>query len=93
MEALKRFRSKGQQTVRVKRVTVEEGGQAIVGNVQHGLRTLAARRTNGSYAQKVYFAKLRERPIAAVRTPQNPTGRFPKAAVRAHRSILNRLDG
>lgn len=36
METLKRYRSKGQQTVRVERVTVEEGGQAIVGNVQHG---------------------------------------------------------
>ncbi|MEI4264239.1 hypothetical protein [Roseovarius sp. D0-M9] len=36
MDTLKRYRSKGQQTVRVERVTVEEGGQAIVGNVQHG---------------------------------------------------------
>ncbi|MCR9088671.1 MAG: hypothetical protein NXH97_18220 [Rhodobacteraceae bacterium] len=36
METLKRYRSKGQQLVRVERVTVEEGGQAIVGNVQHG---------------------------------------------------------
>ena len=28
--------SKGQQTVRVERVTVESGGQAIVGNVSKG---------------------------------------------------------
>lgn len=35
MEALKRYRAKGQQVVRVERVTVEEGGQAIVGSVQH----------------------------------------------------------
>lgn len=35
MEALKRYRSGGQQTVRVERVTVNEGGQAIVGNVAH----------------------------------------------------------
>jgi len=35
-EALKRYRSKGQQTVRVERVTVNEGGQAVVGNVNHG---------------------------------------------------------
>ena len=34
MEALKRYRSKGQQVVRVERVTVEDGGQAIVGNVE-----------------------------------------------------------
>ena len=33
MEALKRYRSTGQQTVRVERVTVEAGGQAIVGSV------------------------------------------------------------
>jgi len=35
MEALKRYRSGGHQTVRVERVTVNEGGQAIVGNVTH----------------------------------------------------------
>lgn len=38
METLKRYRSKGQQVVRVERVTVHEGGQAIVGAVQHGGR-------------------------------------------------------
>jgi hypothetical protein len=36
MEALKRYRSRGDQTVRVEHVTVNEGGQAIVGNVRHG---------------------------------------------------------
>lgn len=36
MEALKRYRSKGQQVVRVERVTVESGAQAVVGNVNHG---------------------------------------------------------
>lgn len=38
MDTLKRYRSKGQQTVRVERVTVEPGGQAVVGNVNHGGR-------------------------------------------------------
>ena len=33
VEALKRYRSSGDQTVRVEHVTVKEGGQAIVGNV------------------------------------------------------------
>lgn len=33
MEALKRYRSKGEQTMRVERVCVADGGQAIVGNV------------------------------------------------------------
>lgn len=36
MDTLKRYRSKGQQTVRVERVTVEPGGQAVVGNIDHG---------------------------------------------------------
>jgi len=35
LDTLKRYRSKG-QTVRVERVTVESGGQAIVGNVAKG---------------------------------------------------------
>lgn len=38
VEALKRYRNDGRQTVRVEHVTVNEGGQAIVGNVSHGGR-------------------------------------------------------
>ena len=34
MEGLKKYRAKAQQTVRVERVTVNDGGQAIVGNVE-----------------------------------------------------------
>ena len=33
VEALKRYRSKGEQKMIVEHVTVNEGGQAIVGNV------------------------------------------------------------
>jgi predicted DNA-binding protein len=36
MDALKKYRAKAQQVVRVERVTVHEGGQAIVGDVSHG---------------------------------------------------------
>ncbi len=36
MEALKRYRSTGEQKVTVEHVTVNEGGQAIVGTVSHG---------------------------------------------------------
>jgi hypothetical protein len=36
LEALKKYRSVGDQTVRVEHVTVNEGGQAIVGNVTTG---------------------------------------------------------
>lgn len=35
IETLKRYRTGGQQTVTVEHVTVNEGGQAIVGNVAH----------------------------------------------------------
>jgi hypothetical protein len=38
MDTLKRYRSKGQQVVRVECVTVENGAQAVVGNVTHGGR-------------------------------------------------------
>ncbi len=36
LEALERKRGKGPQVVRVERVVVQEGGRAIVGNVQAG---------------------------------------------------------
>ncbi|MGH8533673.1 MAG: hypothetical protein ACREV1_13320 [Gammaproteobacteria bacterium] len=36
VEALSRLRTKGQQTIKVEHVTVESGGQAVVGNVQLG---------------------------------------------------------
>jgi hypothetical protein len=35
-EALKRYRSTGEQKVTVEHVTVNEGGKAIVGNMMHG---------------------------------------------------------
>jgi hypothetical protein len=36
MEALKRYRTAGEQKVTVEHVTVNDGGKAIVGNVMHG---------------------------------------------------------
>ncbi len=38
VEALKRYRTGGEQKVTVEHVTVKEGGQAIVGSVTHGGR-------------------------------------------------------
>ncbi len=38
VETLKKYRSKANQTVRVERVEVKEGGQAIVGNIHSGGR-------------------------------------------------------
>ena len=37
MEALKRYRTGGEQRVTVQHVTVNEGGQAIVGAISHNL--------------------------------------------------------
>ena len=42
MEALKRYRTGGEQTVTVQHVNVSEGGQAIVGNVTQGQRERCA---------------------------------------------------
>jgi hypothetical protein len=42
MEALKRYRTGGEQKVTVQHVTVGEGGQAIVGNVTQGRREAAS---------------------------------------------------
>jgi hypothetical protein len=38
VDALKRYRTKGEQTITVQHVTVHDGGQAIVGDVQHAPR-------------------------------------------------------
>jgi hypothetical protein len=38
MDALKKYRAKAQQTVRVERMADNEGGQAIEGDVTHGGR-------------------------------------------------------
>ena len=45
MEALKRYRTGGEQTVTVQHVNVSEGGQAIVGNVTQGQRDATPNRT------------------------------------------------
>jgi hypothetical protein len=36
VEALKKYRSAGEQTIKVQYVTVNDGGRAIVGNVKQG---------------------------------------------------------
>ncbi|RWP70780.1 hypothetical protein [Mesorhizobium sp.] len=46
VEALKKYRTGGQQHVTVKHVTVNEGGQAIVGNVSHGGRVTEKNNVN-----------------------------------------------
>ncbi len=41
VEALKKYRASGEQTIKVQHVTVNDGGQAIVGTVNHGGRVPA----------------------------------------------------
>jgi hypothetical protein len=45
MEALKRYRTGGEQKVTVQHVSVSEGGQAIVGNVTQASREKAPDKT------------------------------------------------
>src|SRR5437016_1013262 len=57
VEALKRYRSRGEQTVRVEHVTVNKGGQAIVGNVTHGGEGLLAKNGGNLTKQEYSFQK------------------------------------
>jgi hypothetical protein len=43
LEALKRYRTGGEQRVTVKHVTVNEGGRAIVGHVSHGMEGVSTK--------------------------------------------------
>jgi hypothetical protein len=55
METLDKHRGKGQQTVRVEHVTVNAGGQAIVGNVQGG-GGVSQKSEDQSHANKLAYA-------------------------------------
>ena len=48
MEALRKYRTGGEQNVTVKHVTVNEGGQAIVGNVEHSPGGGRAKKNRGA---------------------------------------------
>src|SRR5258708_38798247 len=68
MEALKRYRTGGEQKVTVQHVTVSDGGQAIGGNVTHGSRKEAAGSREAA-AQK----SAASRPLLAdAKTPPMP---------------------
>jgi len=60
MEALKRHRTGGEQTVRVQHVNVSEGGQSIVGNVTQGHRDVAP---NGVPAQPLALTHDKTQPM------------------------------
>ncbi len=64
IEALKRYRTGGEQKVTVEHVTVNSGGQAIVGNVTHG------KVTNGQELAALAAAKEEPLALPAISEPQ-----------------------
>jgi hypothetical protein len=77
MDALKRYRSGGEQTVTVQHVNVSEGGQAILGNVTHGARDAAPE----AAARPLAITDARAVPMPVIETAnraQVANGRTPK---------------
>jgi hypothetical protein len=70
MEALKRYRTGGEQKVTVQHVTVGEGGQAIVGNVTQGRREAASDKavTDAKAAPMPIIEAKSQAPIPVPRT-------------------------
>ena len=68
MEALKRYRSGGEQTVTVQHVNVSEGGQAIVGNVTQGQRDAVPDRTVAPPPLALTDAKMVPMPVVENKT-------------------------
>jgi hypothetical protein len=62
VEALKRYRSKGEQKVTVEHVHVHDGGQAIVGNVSHPGVGAAGKSDDQSHAKQIAHAPQPEMP-------------------------------
>ena len=67
MEALKRYRTGGEQKVTVQHVTVGEGGQAIVGNVTQAPRKVAS---------PLWRSQMRKMHPCQASTPKNPRFAF-----------------
>jgi len=88
VEALKRYRSRGDQTVRVEHVTVNDGSRAIVGNVTQGggVRWKTRRRP---HEPEVFFSggstllgQRQSAPANGARPPQSAVGRFADSIAR-----------
>ena len=77
LEALKRYRTGGEQKVTVQHVSVSEGGQAIVGNVTQAARETAPQKAKKSVAA---VTDAHQTPMALIGEPE----RAP-AAVRRNR--------
>jgi hypothetical protein len=72
VEALKRYRTGGEQKVTVQHVSVNEGGQAIVGNVTQNPREIAPDKASSSTPA---LADSKEPPIKTLdEAPRKTTG-------------------
>jgi hypothetical protein len=77
MEALKRYRTGGEQTVTVQHVNVSEGGQAIVGNVTQGQRDMAP---NGAAAPGLALSHDKTPPMPIIESKEAVPARAPRNA-------------
>jgi hypothetical protein len=69
MEALKRYRTGGEQKVTVQHVSVSEGGQAIVGNVTHAAREAAPALASPQQAPMVLIGEPDREPLLLENNP------------------------
>jgi hypothetical protein len=78
IEALKRYRTGGQQTVTVQHVSVGEGGQAIVGNVTQAVPGAASKKSRQSAQSAPAVTDARQSAMPIIENP----ARAPVAAQR-----------
>jgi hypothetical protein len=79
MEALKRYRTGGEQTVTVQHVNVGEGGQAIVGNVTQGQRDVPA---NVTAAPPLALSGAKTTPMPIIESKERAQVREPRSLKR-----------
>jgi hypothetical protein len=77
MEALKRYRSGGEQKVTVQHVSVSEGGQAIVGNVTQGQRDAP---TNPTAAPPLAISDAKTVPMPIIESKERAHVREPRSS-------------
>ena len=79
MEALKRYRTGGEQKVTVQHVSVSEGGQAIVGNVTQAARESAPAKTGKSLPA---LTAAPQTPMAIIGEPEHAPASVPAQSKR-----------
>ena len=98
VEALKRYRSDGQQTVRVERVTVEAGGKAIIGPVNTPSDRGGGRVTNETEGQPhaKAIAHAPQQPLWGEHEEREPVlraGDAERPVPNARRGLARRTEG